>query len=243
MLKRNIIMMLTIMFTLTGCLYPQDRLEKNQVPNDIQLNSVQEAIDTYRERNNGWLPIKTRDKDTEIFLKYPIHFKDLKEQNIIPSTPGNAFEEGGPYQYVIIHPEDQPTVKLVDLRLANSLRQLATKLEFYRNKHLYPPFGDSVGPGIYEIHYEKLGLDQKPFVVSPFTGNNLPVLITTEGNLIIDYRIDLYDALQTYEHEYNNGDDIRYLLTDHKPFVPAYSVPYTVKDGEPIFAPNLTEVQ
>ena len=34
--------------------------------------------------------------------------------------PGNAYESGGVFQYVIIDAESNPTVKIVDLRIAES---------------------------------------------------------------------------------------------------------------------------
>ncbi len=57
----------------------------------------------------------------------------------------------------------------------------------------------------------------------------------TKGNLYVDYRIDLNHALEEYKHDYQKGDDIRYLLAENTPFVPAYSLPYTIQDGEPVF--------
>src|SRR5699024_12802228 len=50
--------------------------------------------------------------------------------------------------------------------------------------------------------------------------------------IYVDYRIDLNNALEDYEHHYEEGDDIRYLLAENTPFVPAYSLPYTIQDGE-----------
>lgn len=69
---------------------------------------VQEAVDTYQERTDGLLPIKTKDQETPVFQKYPIEFSKLKEMNIIGELPGTSFENGGHYQYVIIHPETDP---------------------------------------------------------------------------------------------------------------------------------------
>lgn len=224
-------------------MYPSGQLSKNQVPNEIQLEMVQRAISQYAENNNGLLPIRTKDMDTPIFQKYLIEFTKLKEQGLLDSTPGTAFENGGVYQYVIITPEDNPTVKVIDLRLAEQIRSLQTSINLYRSEHSYPPFGEEVEDGMYKINYEKIGLDHDPYVVSPYSGINLPIVMDTNGQVQIDYRSDLYDALQTYEHNYEKGDDIRYLLTDHYPFAPAYSLPYTVIDGEPHFLIDDTAVR
>ena len=84
-----------------------------------------------------------------------------------------------------------------------------------------------------------MNLDSEPYVKSPYTGNNLPVYISTEGELIVDYRSDIYQLMQENDHPYQEGDDLRQLLTDHYPIVPAYSIPYTMEDGEPVFAFDL----
>src|SRR5699024_7091546 len=129
-----------------------------------------------------------------------------------------------------------PQVKLVDLRLTEKLREINVKVNLYRQRNVYPPFGDQLASGIYRINYKKLGYSSEPFVQSPFTKNNLPILLTEYGEIFIDYRIDLMDALQQFDHSLRSGDDIRVLLEDNYPFVPAYSLPYTIDDNnEPIF--------
>ncbi len=220
---------------LSGCLYPENRLAKNQTPNQVQLESVQSAVDQYIEENPMSLPIKTRGEDVHVFRKYPIDFERLKEARIITESPGNSFERGGVHQYVIITPEEDPTVKVMDLRTVQDVRDVNMRLIAYRNEHRYPPFKEEVAEGVYTLDHDLLGLDEPPTVVSPYSGNRLPIVMDVDGNLYIDYRQDLYNALQEYDHNYENGEDIRYLLADHYAFVPAYSLPYTVQDGEPVF--------
>lgn len=221
---------------LTGCLYPNNELQKNKIPNQQQLEMVQNAVDTYQEQKNGLLPIKTKDQSTPIFQKYPIEFGKLKELNLIGELPGTSFENGGHYQYVIIHPDTDPTVKVLDLRTTEEVRSLQVKVKFYRDNNRYPPLGDFVAPGVYELDYEKLGMDEPPLINSPYSDHKLPVYLDEQGQVYIDYRKDLYTYLREEEHNYETGEDIRYLLTDYTPFVPAYSTTYTVEDGEPVFA-------
>ncbi|MBB6452198.1 hypothetical protein HNQ94_000643 [Salirhabdus euzebyi] len=233
--KWQLVFVLFLLLITTGCLYPNDRLAKNQVSNDLQLQTVQQAVESYREAKTGLLPIKNRNSDTPIFIKYPVDFNALKQNGFLASTPGNAFEEGGFYQYVIINVETNPTVKVIDLRMTEKLRQLNVQLEMYRNKHLYPPFGEMISNGVYNLNHEKIGLDEPPYVVSPYSQDNLPIVIDTNGELFIDYSKDLYRALKDFPNDYEQGDDIRYILAEQYPFVPAYSLPYTIKDGEPVF--------
>ncbi len=227
------------MILLSGCLYPESELEKSQTPNEDQVEQVQLAIERYQEETQGLVPIKTKSSDTPVFQKYLVDFTALKERNLISEIPGNAFENGGVYQYILVTPEDEPQVKLIDLRITEEIRSVNVKLQVYRDEHIYPPYGEEIADGVYKLDYEKLGLDSEPYVKSPYTKENLPIVMDTSGKLYVDYRIDLYQALQDYDHLYETGDDIRFLLTDHTPFAPAYSLPYTVIDNEPVFDLNL----
>lgn len=220
---------------LSGCLYPNNELEKNQTPNEDQLELVQKTVEEYRDETNGLVPIKTKEAETPEFQKYLVDFPALKEKHLITETPGNAYENGGTYQYTLITPEDNPRVKLIDLRITEAIRKVRVKLDIYRNDHMYPPYGEQIEPGVYQINYKKLGLDHEPTVTSPYSQKNLPIIMDTEGELYVDYRMDLYDALNEHKQDYQEGDDIRYLLAETTPIVPAYSLPYTVKDGEPVF--------
>ncbi|WP_062513517.1 hypothetical protein [Halobacillus sp. KGW1] len=224
-----------VLLVLSGCLYPESRLEKNKIPNDAQLQMVQTAVDSFQEQSSGLLPIKTKDQETPVFQKYPIEFQKLKERNLIGELPGTSFENGGHYQYVLIHPETDPTVKVLDLRTTETVRSVQVKVTFYQESHRYPPFGDFVAKGVYEIDHEKLGLKEPPSVDSPYSEHTLPLYIDEQGKVFIDYRKDIYSFMRDEGADYKPGDDIRYLLTDHAPFVPAYSKPYTVEDGEPVF--------
>lgn len=228
-------LVLILVSLLSGCLFPESELAKNQVPHESQLEMVQTAVDEYIEITGGLVPIKTKGADTPIFEKYMIDFDLLKEQHLLGEIPGNAYENGGIYQYVIITPEEDPRVKLIDLRTAEAIRKVDIKLEIYRQKNIYPPFGQEIEKGLYTIDYEALGLKSEPYAVSPFTDNNLPIIMNTDGRLYIDYRKDLRQALDEHGHSLTKGDDIRYILPDHSPFVPAFSLPYTVQDDEPIF--------
>ncbi|MFD1360567.1 hypothetical protein [Lentibacillus salinarum] len=227
---------LLVLVLLSGCLYPDSELSENQEPNEAQLEEVQSAVNQYREQTGGLLPIQTKPSDTPIFQKYLVDFGQLKEGKVMTETPGTAYQNGGNYQYSIITPEENPRVKLIDLRISNAVREVTVKLNAYRNEHLYPPFGKEIADGVYQLDYEKLGLESRPHVVSPYSQENLPIVMDSTGSLYVDYRIDLNQALAEYEHAYEKGDDIRYLLAQNTPFVPVYSLPYTIQDDEPVFA-------
>ncbi|WP_087971539.1 hypothetical protein [Oceanobacillus rekensis] len=226
---------LLVSLLLSGCLYPQNEMEQNQIPNEEQLQTVQQAVDNYKEEQQGLVPIKTKPNETPIFQKYLIDFSMLKEQGYISEIPGNAYENGGVYQYTLLTPDEDPKVKLIDLRITEAIRSVNVQLDFYRSENIYPAYGEKIAEGIYTVDYKKLGLENPPTVISPYSQQNLPIIMDVDGNLFVDYRIDLNNALNEFDHEYMEGEDIRYLLADNTPFMPAYSLPYTIEKGEPVF--------
>ncbi len=228
------LMMVGILITLlTGCLYPEERLGQNRVPYEDQLENVQNAVIEYRKAT-GVLPIENRDQNTPIYVKYPINFGKLVPR-YLSEPPGNSYENGGVYQYVLWDVEKDPKVKLVDLETVEQVKDFKTKLRLYIQKHKYPPYDKVLANERYTLKHEELGYKKQPTVKSPFTGNHLPLIVDNKNNVYIDYSMDLYQALEEKEHNYKNGDDIRDILVEDSPFVPAFSVPYTVEDGEPIF--------
>jgi hypothetical protein len=235
---RVTLQLMVIVFSLsllTGCLYPKEKLTQNQIPYEDQIADVQRAVDQFKEDNGGLLPIKTRDMETPLYQKYPIDFTRLSPK-YIAEPPGNAYETGGVYLYVLANVEINPTVKLLDVRISEEISELNLRVEMYRSSNGYAPFKDQLQTNVFTLDYSKLGLKEEPFVVSPFTGKNLPLLITSTNEIFVDYRMDLFEYLAKYEHTYQIGDDIRDILVEHSMFVPINSLPTTIDDkNEPIF--------
>jgi hypothetical protein len=225
------ILTLTILF-LSGCMYPDNELAKNQIPYEDQIQSVQMAVNSFREDNGGILPIKTKDLETPIYQKYPIDFKRITPK-YLSEPPGNAFESGGIFQYVLIDVETNPTVKLLDLRMAETIRDINLRIKTSG----YPPFKEKIADNVYTIDFGELGFKQPPVVVSPYTNQNLPLIITGNAEVFVDYRQDLYQVLQKSNKKVNPGEDIRNILLEDSMIVPAYSLPYTIDENnnEPIF--------
>ena len=220
-----------VLFTLTGCMYPEEKLVQNQIPYKDQLDSVQSAVNQFQEANGGLLPIKTKDAETPIYQKYPIDFKKIVPR-FLSETPGNAYENGGLFQYVLVDVESNPVVKLLDLRMAETIREIKMRI----NASGYPPYKEKIAENIYTLDFKKIGYKEEPVAVSPFTNQNLHFIISTDGEIFIDYRSDLYQAIKSSKHELKEGEDIRHILVNESMFVPAYSLPYTIdKNKEPIF--------
>ncbi|HEY2422420.1 MAG TPA: hypothetical protein VGI04_13500 [Neobacillus sp.] len=216
---------------LSGCMYPSGELAKNQIPYQDQIQAVQTAVDSFKKENGGILPIKTKEANTPIYQKYPIDFKRIMKY--LADPPGNAYESGGVFQYVLVDVETNPTVKLFDLRIAETIRDI--KLRIKTNG--YPPFKTKIANNVFSIDFKQLGYEKAPYVVSPFTNQNLPFIITGSAEVYVDYRLDLNQALKNSDKQWKQGEDIRSILVSNSMFVPAYSLPYTVdeKTNEPVF--------
>jgi len=233
-MKRKMLFNLLILTAvlLSGCMYPKEELTQNQIPYKDQIKAVQTAVDDFQKDNGGILPIKTREAKTPIYQKYPIDFKKIAPK-YIAEPPGNAYESGGIFLYVLVDVETKPTVKLLDLNVAETIRDI--KLRIKTNG--YPPYKEQLAKNVYSLDYSKLGFKKAPYAVSPFTNQNLSFVITGDAEVYVDYRPDLYQVLKKTGKEPKPGEDIRSILVDDSMFVPAYSLPYTIdaKTKEPVF--------
>ena len=71
--------------------------------------------------------------------KVSVDFQQIAPR-YIQEAPGNAYKKWRVYQYVLIDVETNPTVKLIDVRMAEQIQELSLKLRIYRDEHQYPPF-------------------------------------------------------------------------------------------------------
>lgn len=237
MVKRLLLLIIPVFF-LTGCLYPDDKRAENQIAPMDQINMVQKAVDEYKEDNNGLLPILERDTSYDLYVKHPIDFNKLKPK-YLSDLPGGSYERGGHYQFVLWDVEKNPSVKLIDLRNSETLKDLRIRLNV---KSGDLPLGEKIGPNVYKIDYKKFGLSDYPTTKSPYSGESLPVYINGGNDFIIDYTLDLGRIIQENQLKLEEGEDIRHLLYQDSPVLPAYSVPYTVNSkGEPVFMSRIME--
>ena len=227
-----LILLLLIVAFLTACGYPQSERAENQIPYEDQIITVQNAVNQYRGATGGLLPIKTRDMEVDQYIKYPVDFSKIVP-DYTAEVPTNAFETGGIFQYVLMDVEENPTVKLVDLHAAEAIRSVNVRKSANGGR---APISEIVADNVYKFNHEAMGFSEEPTIVSPYSGRNLPMVITGSGDVYIDYSMDLYSALQEYEGELEPGQDIRFILYEDHPIVPAYSLPYTIdEENEPVF--------
>ena len=84
-------------------------------------------------------------------------------------NPFQCYETGGIYQYVLMDVENNPTVKLVDLRSAESIRELNLR----KNINGRVPFNDSVGENVYAVDFKTMGFKEPLTVPSPYSDAHL----------------------------------------------------------------------
>lgn len=217
---------------LAGCMFPKEKLAQNQIAYDDQVQAVQTAVKQYQEESGGLLPIKTRDQETPIYQKYPIDFKKLIPK-YMAEAPGNAYESGGVFQYVLVDVEDDPKVKIYDLRIPEAIRDIKLRIAALG----YPPYNEQIADNVYTLDYTKIGLKEAPSAQSPYSQLELPFVVTPDAQVYVDYTPDLIEALKGQKTQVKPGEDIRHLLVEDSLFVPAYSLPYTLDETgkKPVF--------
>ncbi|KMK76451.1 hypothetical protein [Alkalihalobacillus pseudalcaliphilus] len=223
---------------LTGCFYPDENRVENQLSYPDQLDAVRMAAERFQE-DSGVLPIRTFDEGTPQFQRYIIDFNQLVPR-YLQQAPATAFENGGVYQYALWNVEDEIEARVIDLRTMREIQEFQSKVNDYMREHTYPPVAEILDQGLFKLDYEKLGFTSEPHVQSPYYDTFLPLLILNSGEIVIDYRIDLNMALNEFEHDFSEGEDIRSILVENTYFLPNRSIPYSLdENGEPQYDMSL----
>jgi hypothetical protein len=218
---------------LSGCLYPKDRLHKNQISTGEYLILVQNAVETYKQRT-GVIPIKNSTEQTPIYEKYVVDFKKLLDYNVISQIPGDAYESGGMNYYVIVDPEGEMQVKLMDLITANKVADLQRKIDSYVAAGNKVPLGERMKPSFYSIDFKSLGMKSEQ-VRSVYSDMYLAILIHESGQVLVDYAPEVMNAIKMKNiTEPDPNKDLRSYLVEQSNYIPVESYPYYWKDNEPV---------
>lgn len=230
-------MLLSMVLILAGCLYPKDRLQKNQISTGEYLILVQNAVETYRQRT-GTIPIKNSTEQTPIYEKYLIDFKKLLDNNVISQIPSDAFEAGGTNYYVIVDPEGEMKVKLMDLITAEKVSDLQRKVDSYVAAGNELPLGEVIKPNFYKLEFKNLALKSEQ-VRSVYSDMYLSILIHESGRVTIDYAPEVMKAITMNNiSEPDPNIDLRSYLLEQSNYIPVNSYPYYWKDNEPVISTN-----
>lgn len=226
-----IVTLVLVSVALTGCLYPDERRAENQMPSTFFLEQTQKAIDQFKA-DTSVLPIVTKDINTPIFEKYEIEFRKLIPK-YLPDAPGNAFEKGGVYKYVLIDVETNPTVRLIHLPSVSTVADVQRAIDSYRYQNDDKlPIKAELGEGYFSIDFGKIGMKETQV---PGTAGNylLPLIMNGKGQVGIDYAIDIATVLRESEATVQERTDPRYVMARESNFVPAKSFPYTMDGDQP----------
>jgi hypothetical protein len=230
-MRQFVASLILLSVALSGCLYPDERRAENQMPSEMLLEMTQKGIDQFRQ-DTSVLPIVTKELNTPIFEKYEIDFAKLVPK-YIPDVPGNAFEKGGVFKYVLIDVETNPAVRLAHLGMVSTVADVQFAVDRYRyNNGNKLPIREELGNGYYAIDYGKIGL--KETSVPGLAGNYLlPLIMNGKGEVGIDYAMDIAAVLRESKAEVPENTDPRYVMARQSRFVPIKSFPYTMVGGEP----------
>jgi len=229
------ISMLSILI-ISGCMYPKERMMENQLPPMEQVSMVQAAIEKFHE-DTKVLPILTKEADTPVFEKYVIDFSGLVPR-YMPYVPGGAFEQGGPYLFVLTEVETNPTVRLLDLRVVDTVSTVQSRVSYYYKKNNSLPVEGVVEPGYFTINFSQIGMGkQVQTIESPISGKRLPIIMTSTGQVGVDYTEDLELVLKNNNLQSASFKDVREIIPQNSIYVPVKSFHYVAENGEVVLAP------
>ncbi|HZG78343.1 MAG TPA: hypothetical protein VEZ72_20995 [Paenibacillus sp.] len=233
----RIVALLLALGILSGCMY-RGEIERRQAnPAFVaeEIDRVSSAVERYYE-SRGVYPIKNAAASTSVYEKYVIDLNRLVQAQMLSSIPANAFEAGGHYYYLLVHPETDPVVMLMDLSAVQAVADLQKEVDAFRDANGGRlPAGAETAPGFFAVDYDALGR-KAPDLRSPFTNRILPVLLHESGDLLIDYGLDIMEASRRADDPsaVREGDDAREWLAKASPLAPVRSFPYVWTNGEPV---------
>jgi hypothetical protein len=224
-------LLIFILLSISGCLYPDDQTPGSQVSAREAVLTVQDAVDRFKEQT-GLLPIQNSAEKVPLYEKYKVDFGKLKRMGFISQVPSTAFENGGAYQFLIIDEETKPQVKLLDLTVFQTVGDVQKKVDQYRLEHSgQNPAGDEVYPGYPAVDFGKLAIKQ-PDIASMYSHQFLNLLVNDQGQVLVDYGIDIATAMKKAETKPQPNEDLRRVLIEASYFVPVRSPVYRLVDGE-----------
>ncbi|MBA4543129.1 MULTISPECIES: hypothetical protein [Thermoactinomyces] len=225
------ISLLMMTFLLSGCMYPQERQQQLDKLGE-QIATVQSAVLAY-QREHRWLPYRYTEDEYKLTTKYKVNFQEL-QGGYLAAIPPSAFEEGGPFIYVLIDVEKKPTVRLFDLRVNDEVEKVQPYVTGYHSKYKKWPLGQKISPHFFTIDYEKLGISPV-MVPSPYSSTTLPLIMDDQGKVYVDYRTDVMQKWQMSKNKPDANQDLRLWIAEDSFYVPAFSPVMKMRNNEPVF--------
>ncbi|EGL19607.1 hypothetical protein HMPREF9413_0714 [Paenibacillus sp. HGF7] len=213
---------------LGGCMYPKEMRKENQTNPGEFIAVVQQSIDEYHTKKSVF-PIKNSDMETPIYEKYVIDFQKLKNSGYLSNLPGNAYESGGDFIYVLVDPDTKAKVKLFDLVAYRTTADIQKKINDYISKNNGAvPGGETYSPGFRYVDFGKIGM-KTPEIKSVYNRQSLiNFLVHDSGKVAIDYAPDLAQKIRDKQLQaaLKDGQNLLPLLVEDSYFVPIMSFEY-----------------
>ncbi|MEK3881462.1 hypothetical protein [Paenibacillus sp. PL2-23] len=226
------LLLAAFMTLLTGCLYPEDKLQQNMPPKEAVRN-VQAAVDQYFQEL-GLLPIANSGQEVPRYEKFKVDYKKLTGKGYLSSIPTSAFENGGNYYFLIIDEETEPRVKLMDIVTSQKINDIQNWVKGHLESRGELPKAGEMYPGFYSIDYDSMGR-KAPDIPSVFSGTLISAIMDDNGVVYADYGIDLMQLMSRDNSlQADEQTDLREWLVDASDFVPVKSPVYRLQDGEPV---------
>lgn len=220
---------------LTGCMYPaSERADRAGSVRDAVRN-VSGAVQDY-QASTDLLPMQNSDESVPKYEKFRVDFGKLQRLGYISDLPAAAFEKGGRYYFLIQDELEEPVIKLMDVVVYQLMNDVQSWVDNYviTNNGKLPAVSDAY-PGFYRIDYQALN-KKEPTITSMFSGQTLSTMMDEDGEVFVDYGIDVARALERARSESDGAtlpEDLRELLTQQSDFVPVKSAPYQLVGDDP----------
>lgn len=224
-----------IAILLAGCMYPaSERADRAGSVRDAVRN-VSGAVQDYQAETN-LLPMQNSDESVPKYEKFRVDFGKLQRLGYISDLPAAAFEKGGRYYFLIQDELNDPVIKLMDIVVYQQMNDVQSWVDNYviSTDGKLPAESDAY-PGFYRIDYKALS-KKEPAITSMFSGQILSTMMDEDGEVFVDYGIDIARALERVRSGQEDAElpeDLRELLTQQSDFVPVKSAPYQLADGDP----------
>ncbi|NMO96963.1 hypothetical protein [Paenibacillus lemnae] len=224
---------LILVLFLSGCMYPKEDQQENQVSYRESVRRIQDAVnDFYKEESI--LPIITAGEEVPRYEKYRVDLDKLKNMGYIDEIPKTAFEKGGSGHFLIINEEVDPLVKVMDLLTIQKVNDVQLSVNRYKSDHDGElPTGVELHPGFFSVDVAKTDM-KKLQLKSFYSGQEITLMMDDTGKVYVDYAFDIMQAIQKNGEDPKPDQDLRTYLEEESYFVPVKSVPYLWVDQQPV---------
>ncbi|WP_138227705.1 DUF3939 domain-containing protein [Paenibacillus algicola] len=221
---------------LSGCMYPNEDSQEEQVSYRESVRRIQGAVDDYF-KETSLLPIMTAGEEIPRYEKYRVDLDKLKNMGYMDEIPTTAFEKGGSGRFLIINEEQEPLVKVMDLLTVQKINDMQMSVDRYKSDQGKLPAGEELYPGFTAVDISKT--DAKNWKLKSFySGQDVVLMMDQGGKVYIDYAFDIMQAIQKNGQEPQPDQDLRVYLESESFYVPVKSVPYRWENNQPVPQPG-----